>query len=306
MAHVAAPAEATIDVLVLTNDRNRYLLTALSVIDTVDLTVDEPPTTVEGDYDVIVYSNVEAERLLRGNVEAGQAVLEDGGGVAVQAQAVMPDRYGDLSLLDPAGTARNPVLARPAADELTRDISFPPPEEYRTGSLREGRTLVGTQAGTPLIATAQRDAGRLLYYGYIEDRSTFKFNYQYPVFWKRAVHFLAGRDPLPALNRETGSRLQFANETAVETPAGPVRTTSLTMDRAGFYRVGNRRLGASLYSQAESAVDAEPLEDRRSAGEVPAREEQRQVPRPIAGLVALGALAVALGEVAYLRRRGDL
>jgi len=306
VAYVAAPPDAAVDVLVLTNDRNRYLVTALSVVDTVDLTVQEPPTPVQDDYDVIVYSNVRAERLIGGNVEAGRETIENGGGVAVQAEASMPARYGDLSLLDPTGTAANPSLASPATSDLTRGIDFPPPEEYRTGDLREGRALLETRDGTPILATAQRSAGRLLYYGYMEDRSTFKFNFQYPVFWKRAVHYLAGRDPLPELNRETGGRLEFRNETTVQTPAGPVAGTAVPLDRTGFYVVGDRRLGVSLYSERESQVDAESLDARRDAGEVPSRTEDRRVPRPLTGLVVLAALAVVLVEVAYLRKRGDL
>ena len=306
VASVAAPAETTVDVLVLTNDRNRYLTTALSVVDTVDLTVQEPPLPVQDEYDVIVYSNVRAERLLGGNVEAGRETIERGGGVAVQAQPAMPDRYGDLSLLAPAGTAANPSLSAPATSDLTRGIDFPPPEEYRTGSLREGRPILETRDGTPILATAQRSGGRLLYYGYMADHSTFKFNYQYPVFWKRAVHFLAGRDPLPELTRATGGRLEFDNETTVGTPSGAVTGTAVPLDRTGFYAVGDRRIGVSLYSERESQVDAQSLDARRDAGTVPARTEDRRVPRPLTGLVALAALAVLLVEVAYLRRRGDL
>ncbi|WP_423751414.1 DUF7408 domain-containing protein [Salinirarus marinus] len=305
-AYISAPPDATVDVLLLTNDRNRYLTAALSVIDAVSLTVESPPTAIEGDYDVIVYSNLRNERLLRGNVETGRDTIENGGGVAIQAQTDMPDKYGDLSLLSPSGTATSPTLSPAASDDLTRGINFPPPEQYLTGSFREGRSLVQTQDGTPLLATSQRGGGRVLYYGFIEEFSTFKHNYQYPVFWKRAVYYLAGRDPLSELNRETGSRLQFDDETTVERPDGSVTTTTLALDRTGFYEVGNRRLGVSLYSDRESSVNARPLSTRRDAGGIPAREEERQVPRPLSGLVALAALAVALGEVAYLRARGDL
>jgi hypothetical protein len=218
----------------------------------------------------------------------------------------MPDRYGDLSLLAPAGTAANPSLSAPAASDLTRGIDFPPPEEYRTGDLREGRAILETRDGTPILATSRRSGGRLLYYGYMADHSTFKFNYQYPVFWKRAVHFLAGRDPLPELSRATGSRLEFDNETTVGTPSGPVTGTAVPLDRTGFYAVGDRRIGVSLYSERESQVDAQSLDARRDTGSVPARTEDRRVPRPLTGLVALAALAIVLVEVAYLRRRGDL
>jgi hypothetical protein len=304
---LAAPEDATIDVLLLTNDRNRFLATALSVIPEVELTVDEPPTTVDGsDYDVIVYSNLEPSRLLQGNVEAGRDVLEAGGGVAIQAQTDLPDRYGDLLLVEPSGIEQAPSIRRTAEDPLTREITFSPPEAYVAGPLREGRSLVETGDGSPLIATAQRGSGRILYYGYIEQSSSFKFNFQYPVFWKRAVFYLAGRDTLPELNRAAGDRLQFDAETTIETPGGVVTATAVTLDRTGYYRVGSRRIGVSLLSEPESAVAATPLEERTDQGGVPAREESRLVPQPVTEFFVGAALLVTLVELAYLRRRGDL
>jgi hypothetical protein len=305
-AYLAAPSDPTVDVLLLTNDRNRYLTTALSVVDEVRLTVDQPPTTVEGDYDVILYSNLDSERLLRGNVEAGRDLLDAGGGVGVLAQSSPPALLGDLLLLSPSGVGANPSLGPVATDDLTRGVDFPPPERYLRGSLDAGTALVQTRNGTPLVATQQRGPGRVLYYGYVVNDDPFRFNYQYPVFWKRATFYLAGRDPLPTLNRETGSRLQFANETRVGTPDGTVSARVVPLDRTGFYATETRRIGVSLYSEAESDVAAEPLESRSDDTGVTTREEERQVPRPLTPFVALAALLVAVGEVAYLRRRGDL
>jgi len=305
-AYLAAPSDPTVDVLLLTNDRNRYLTTALSVVDEVRLTVDQPPTTVEGDYDVILYSNLNPERLLRGNVEAGRDLLDAGGGVGVLAQSSPPALLGDLLLLSPSGVGANPSLGRVATDDLTRGIDFPPPERYLRGSLDAGTVLVQTRNGTPVVATQQRGPGRVLYYGYVVNDDPFRFNYQYPVFWKRATFYLAGRDPLPTLNRETGGRLQFANETRVGTPDGTVSARVVPLDRTGFYATETRRIGVSLYSEAESDVAAEPLEERSDDDGVTTREEERRVPRPLTPFVALAALLVAVGEIAYLRRRGDL
>jgi len=234
-------------------------------------------------------------------------VVESGGGVGVLAQASPPDTYGALLLLSPTGVGSNPSVGPVANDELTRGIDFPPPENYLQGSLRSGTALVGTGDGTPLVATQRRGAGRVLYYGYVADADPFRFNYQYPVFWKRAVFYLAGRESLDALNREAGSRLRFENATAVQTPDGSVSARTVPLDRTGFYAVGeDRRIGVSLYSAAESDVAATSLDERTEETGVREREEERQVPRPLTPLIALAALLAAVGEVAYLRRRGDL
>jgi hypothetical protein len=302
---LAAPEDPTVDVLVLTNDRNQYLTTALSVVDTVELTVENPPTTIDDDYDVIIYSNINSESLLPGNVESGRELLADGGGVAIQAQENLPERYGDLLLLEPSGVHSGSSVRTTGQSELTRGIDFQQPDEYISGSLREGQSLVEFRDGSPLIATAERGPGRLLYYGYIEDSSSFKFNYQYPVFWKRAAFQLAGREPLSALNYATGQTARFQT-TTVSGPDGSVSGSAVTLRLAGFYGTDNRQVSASLLDEAESDTVAEPLEARPGTVGDFTREEQRTVPRPLTEFLALGALVVLLLEVGYLYRRGDL
>lgn len=303
---VAAPEDGTVEVLLLTNDRNRYLVAALSVIDAVDLTVESPPTAVDGEYDVVIYSNVEPGRLLRGNVEAGRDAIDRGGGVAIQAQEEFPERYGDLLLVEPETVRQAPTVHRVADDPLTRGIDFQPPDEYVAGGLASGRHLVELNDGTPLLAADERGDGRVLYYGYLEDRSSFKYNYRYPVFWKRAVFHLAGRESLTSLNHETGERLSFGTERTVETPDGRATGTSVALSSAGVYAVGDRRVSAGLLSASESAVAADPLDARDDAPAVQTSEEQRRVPRPLTGYVALAALGAVVLELGYLRRRGDL
>ncbi|MFB6223092.1 MAG: BatA domain-containing protein [Haloarcula sp.] len=303
--YIAAPEDRAVDVLVLTNDRNQYLTTALSVADRINVTVKQPPTTIENGYDVILYSNVDPSSLLPGNVESGRDVVDDGGGVAVLAQNDLPERYNDLLLIEPGKTKTSATGIRAEQTRLTSGIDFQPPDEYIAGSLRSGSAHVRLNDGTPLIATAERNGGRVLYYGYIEGQSTFKFNYQYPVFWKRAVYYLADRDPLPSLNHATGQPVRFGN-TTVAGPAGPVSGESVTVQRAGFYRSESRQVSASLLDESESNTAVEPLTERSGTAGNLTRTEQRSVPRPLTEFLALAGVLLVVGEVGYLRRRGDL
>jgi len=304
-AYIAAPSDPTVDVLVVTNDENRFLTAAFEVNDQIDLTVESPPTTLEPDFDVVVYSNVDPDSLLPGNVETGRDVLADNGGVAIQAQETMPDQYGDLTLVESTGLAQAPTVHRTAETDITQGIDFQAPDAYLAGSLRAGETLVELNDGSPLIATDRQGGGRVLYYGYIEERSSFKFNYQYPVFWKRAAFHLADREPLPALNRQTGDTVRFDAET-VEGPSGQLGGPSVELREAGFYATERRQRSATLLSESESAVDVEPLTDRGGTIGNVTREERRTVPRPLTEFAVLAALGVVLLEIGYLRRRGDL
>ena len=303
-APVVAPADPTVDVLLLTNDRNRYLATALDVVDVVDLTVERPPVALDGSYDVVIYSNVRADRLLATNVNTGRDTLEAGGGVAIQAQEEFPE-YGDLLLVEPDGVGSGPTVRGAANEPPVTGLSFPPPSQYVRGDLRAGRSLVTMTNETPLIAVDERRGGRLMYYGYLPDASPFQFDVQYPVFWKRAALYLAGRRPLAEMNRETGVRLTFQNETTVRTPGGEVRGSSVVLERTGVYETPQGRVGVGLYSRAESNVTAPDL----SGGDTTvgsAGTDERPVPRPLTGPVALAALLLVALELAYLRRRGDL
>ncbi|WP_410764945.1 BatA domain-containing protein [Haloferax sp. DFSO60] len=303
--YVAAPEDASVDVLVLTNDENEYLTAALSVIPQVTLTVDNPPTTVSGTYDVIIYSNIDDERFLRGNREAGQDLLADGGGVAIQAQEEMPN-YDNLLLVSPQEMGSNPSLGSVTGHELTREITFPPPNEYVVSNLTDGRALVTATDGSPLLAIAERDAGRLVYYGFLEDGSAFKYNYQYPVFWKRTVFYLAGRSTLTDLNQATGETLRINENQTIETPRGTATGPEVRLDAAGFYQVGDERFAASLLSEPESDIVAEPIEQQEASDSAPVTVEERLVPDPLTEWAALGALGLVIVELGYLRRRGDL
>jgi hypothetical protein len=304
-AFVAAPENPTVDVLVLTNDRNQFLTTALDVSDQVEVSVERPPTTIEAGYDVIVYSNLDPDSLLPGNVESGRDVLAEGGGVAIQAQSEFPSQYGDLLLIDPTGVDPSPTVRDTEETEITRGIDFQPPDEAITGQLQSGRALVELRDGSPLVATDERDDGRVMYYGYIEDQSSFKYNYQYPVFWKRAAFHLAGRQPLPALNHETGDTVRFGVDT-VEGPSGPISGRAADLGAAGLYTTGNARHSASLLDESESSVGVEPLTERSDAVGETTREETRTIPRPLTEFFAIAVIGAALLEIGYLRRRGDL
>ncbi|WP_411963177.1 vWA domain-containing protein [Haloferax sp. YSMS24] len=303
--YVAAPEDESIDVLVLTNDENRYLTAALSVIPEVSLTVDSPPTSVPGSYDVIIYSNLDPDRLLVSNVDAGQDLLEDGGGVAIQVQDDPPD-YDSLLLVAPDRIGTNPTIRSVADHDITRGISFPPPTEYVEGELREGTSLVTANDGTSLVAISERDSGRIVYYGFIEEQSAFKFNYQYPVFWKRTVFYLAGRSTLTELNRPTGGTLSVGPNQTIETPTGQATGPEVRLTDAGFYRVGDERYAASLLSESESDVVAPSLTGEDTPDSFPTRVEERLVPDALTEWVVFVALAVTFVELAYLRRRGDL
>ncbi len=301
---IATPREPRIDILVLTNNENQFLTTALSVINEVDLTVEEPPTTITAEYDVIVFSNVNPERLLQGNIQAARETLERGGGVVIQAQPDIDQiEFGELLLVEPSGLGQGTSVSA-TADPLTDGIAFSPPEEYLQGDLKTGRTLVSV-GNSPLIATASLRNGRVLYYGYIEAASGFKYNYRYPVFWQQTIRHLTGRQTLRQLNRQTGTRLSFPSPRMIEGPTGTRETTSVRFDQVGHYQVGEQEYAAALVSESESNVTA-PNRLGASGRNLSRETEERQVPQDLSHFAVIGGLLFLFLELVVLRRRGDL
>lgn len=306
--HVAGPDARTVRVLLVTNNprRDRFIRAALSVPETVDATVAEPPTAVDAEYDVVVFGTVDRTRLLESTRETAARITREGGGTVIVAQDRLGEvGYGPLLPVEPTGRTERPTL-RSRTDRLTRGISFPPPEAAPTAVLKNGSSAVVTADGSPLLARGRLGQGRTLYYGYLPDESEFQFNYQYPVLWKRLVFEAAGRAPLDETNRRTGGRLSVANGTTVVGPDGE-RTVdgAVRLDAAGHYRAGDRRVSASLLDDAESNVSAPALQSGPDgiAGE---REETVERPLDLSPGVALVAVGAVLVEVALLRRRGDL
>jgi hypothetical protein len=139
----------------------------------------------------------------------------------------------------------------------------------------------------------------------MEQYSSFKFDSQYPVFWKRAAFYLADRPTLSAINHATGETGRFGSGT-VESPDGDTAESPVSLRMAGFYTADGQREAASLLDERESDTNVEPLEDRNSVAGSLVETEQRTVPRPLSEYVALAALVVVVLEIGYLRRRGDL
>jgi hypothetical protein len=300
---VAAPADRTVEVLLLSNGPDRRLRTALSVVDRVDLTTKRPPATVTRTYDVVIFGAVTPDRVLGGSVDAARRTLERGGGVVLQARPnVEAAGYGDLLPVDPRGVGTNATLAGDPEAPLVTDLTLPAPRRYLRAERTRGQTLVATGDGSPLLVHAKTGDGTVLYTAYAPEWSTFRYTYTYPVFWKRVVTDLSGRASLSALNRETGTRLPV--EGSVETPSGTANGP-LTLREVGVYRAGDRRYGVALLDRSEAAVDVSPV-DAGPRAVATERTASRTVPRDLTPVaVALAALVVVL-ELAYLRYRGDL
>jgi len=307
VAHVTVPEKQRLRVLLLTNREDRFLRTALSVNPSVELTVARPPAPNVGtDYDVVVFSGVDRSRLLQTTVDKSRDVLESGGGIAIQAQAdVAQLGFGDALPVQPRGVTNTSGIGRVGQDRLTRGFEFPAPDRHLRANVTRGTSLVETDDGSPLLATARRSGGRVLYYGYLPDEPAFRYGYRYPVFWKTATDWLGGRASLSTLNSRTGETFELGNRTTVRTPTGERTGSSILLDAVGLYTAGDQRTSASLLDARESNVTA-PAIDVAPGGRNESATAGFQVRRDLTPVALLLVLVLVLGEIGYLRYRGDV
>jgi len=306
-AYVSVPDQQSVDVLLLANGEERGLRTALEVIPTVDVTVQRPPTAIDDTYDVIVIGDVQADRILQSTVTTIQDHVDSGGGLAVRAQDDLGATGLGSTVPVTLGTYRNGTrIETVAEDRLTRGFDFPTPDRHLEATQNRGRTLVETTDGSPLLSTATSGEARVLYTGYLPEQTAFAFSYRYPVFWKRASDWLAGRPPLSSLNRQTGSTLQLGGETTVETPVGSQRASALLLTTAGTYSTDSQTVSASLLDASETNVTAPPVETSDGPTGTNATLGAYPVEQDLTPLAAALVLLFVFGELAFLRHRGDL
>ena len=307
-AYVSGYPDA-LDVLVVTSNENRFLLAAFDSMPEVNYETVEPPVEAfDGtEYDAVVFDSVNAERLLDRTVRSGRDAVNAGGGVVVIAQEELPsleDTYGELLPVDAGEVAPGEGSNVVSDERFVRDIEFPAPREYLRAELTDGRSLVESGSGDPILATADVGNGRTLYYGFMRDQTEFHNSYQYPVFWRDALYHVTSRERLSSMNRQTGERLSFAREATVNTPSGDVTGTSVVMDEAGFYDIGTV-YSASLLDSGESNVTAPDVESTQ-AGQTARQTLEETVPFDLTPYAAIAALVFVLAELGLMRYRGSL
>ncbi|MDZ7687499.1 MAG: BatA domain-containing protein [Halobacteriales archaeon] len=299
----------SIDVLVVTSSEDRFLLAVLDSIPEVNYETAEPPVQAfDGtEYDAVVFDNVNADRLLDRTVRGARDAVNAGGGVVVVAQedlSSIEDSYDDLLPVDVGEVAPGEGVNVVSDERFVRNVEFPAPRQYLGAELTDGRSLVESGSGDPLLATADVGNGRALYYGFMRGETEFHNSYQFPIFWRDALYHVTSRERLSSMNRQTGDRLSFAREATVGTPDGDVTGTSVVMDSAGFYDTGTV-YSASLLDAAESNVSAVDVE-RTEAGETASRTLEETVPFDLTPYTAIAALVFVLAELVLMRYRGGL
>ncbi len=310
-AYISLQQNASARLLLITNNRSRFLYTALSLLPGLKADVAEPPVLPALDYDVFVFHNIESDKLLPGAVKEIAERVEKGSSAVIAAQKGLESiDYRDLIDLK-AGRVKKPSPVIRKESRITEDIDFGRVNEYYSLTLPNSTEIayVGEGNGTvPVVAFIAKGAGTILYYGIDEGVSSFHYELLYPVFWKRVIEQMAGRLDEQQLNMKTGTILALEGFREVLHPDGErTRSKSLVLDEAGTYTIlpEGRKIAANLAQEIESAVSSAFASDETQRL-LSSSVQERAAKVEVTQAVSLVLLLLLFAELLILKYRGDV
>ncbi len=294
--------------LLITNSDASYLMAALKSSPNVELTVAFPPVVKGFGYDVIILHNASSQLMLPGFYREISRAVANGTGLVVAAQDSLPAYAKQFGMPIEVGGIGNASKASVRVENyLTKGIDFGVVAKYRAVKPKDELTpLVVADDGSPLLGTYSSGSGLVVYYGLLDDFSTFKSSYSYPIFWDNLMSYLTRGEDLASFNVQTG-KVELISEQQVETPSGKIETSRLFLDEAGFYTFGGRTVAANLASEEESDIGAmEAFDVISDDSRLLAQEIKAQSEIVLERKLMLAALALLLAELLLIKMRGDL
>lgn len=280
-AYISVPPEKKFEVLLISDAGNPHLAKALELISFTQVRQEQPPVS---DLEADVYVMGRAESIGPDTVEEIEKQVNEGASLVLFGQDGLKGKGFD-SVPGSLGEQR----------EVSVEILEPRRMNVGTTQVRSLNISVGESLSNPSEALVKRDYGKgemLLYNIHDED---FRYDFLYPVFWKETMAELTDRPSLQQLNIKTGEDI---SETWVKPPGGSKVNREVTAGKAGFYNTSTEVYAANLESEDES--DTEKPDVQREQVTEEATE------RTFRTMIALLLAGIAVAELLYLRRNGDI
>jgi hypothetical protein len=306
MLHVSGPPQKQIRVLLITNDKSRFLESALTSSPLIDLAVAEPPIIPKDGYDIYVLSNLKKSEVLPGTFPDLLERAKQGAGVIIELQdGIGTFNWGDLMPAEFTGEGNGTAVIIDQQTTITRDIEFGNLKWYVKARPTPGAmSLASTTDNSTVLALKSVGAGAVVYMG-IPETSDFKIQPDYPIFWQRLLKILAKRQDVLDLNKKTGDSIQVPTGAVLEGPMGSVQGPVVTLERSGVYTLGDRQIAVNFLNAAESAlVKHDIAAAAQDAGSLSQLKEERQL--YLENWLLIIAAVFLVIELMFLKVRGDI
>ncbi|HIH38849.1 BatA and WFA domain-containing protein [Candidatus Woesearchaeota archaeon] len=293
--YVSGPQKNKIKVLLISNEPNSHLQSALEASPEVQLEVAEPPILPAFHYDIIILDNVDEEYLLPNLFYDLKQSISNSTHLIINAhdtsflinhQGLLPvdmkariNTSSEIIVQEGVPSFVEPLVT---SNTILREYYGVVPKDNDT------RVLVREKAGqNPILAERTFNGGKIVYYGIMPEHADFKLAPEYPIFWNQLVNYLVDLDDPSTNNLKIEGR--------------PL------IDNTGFYEERGRTYAVNLLNEKESAViGTRETTSGREAGESSKEAEQKLVKVDYTNYFLLAAILFMFFELWLIKRRGDL
>ncbi len=325
VAHVATPPKIKNSVLLITNEKSSNIEHALEAAKDIELDVVNPPVLTINTrkqkvdpykHDVIIVYKInnvnKREGILPGTFDEIENYVEKGGNLIIAVQDDIKDiNMKSLPVVELKSKINKPTkVCVETINQITKQFEkercFTTTASYFGAETRKGTiTFASADDKTPLVVYGEKQAGKVVFYGILDETSDFKTLPSYPIFWNSLINFMAGAEDIKDFNFKTG-KIATVNEQKVKTPSSSLTTSKVLMDEVGIYEFDNKKFAVNLLDEKESDINIaskiEGKKEREKLLERQSKEHDFNLEFAILGLVFL----LMLAEFIYIKMRGDI
>lgn len=313
--HVYAPVKKKVRILLITNKEKTYILPALNAYKSAwnseaEIDIGNPPKIPAIDHDIIILDEVDAGKLPSASIDKIEnMVKKKGAGLIVVAHEKLK-KIGLKELL-PVELDKTVETASKAANlhavsEITKDVSIPEIRKHLKARLKPGAlALAVADDNSTILAIREYGSGNVIYYGIMDDFSSFKLEVSYPLFWQQAIDYLIKAESIENMNYRIGEKMIFDEKRIVVLPSGKSSSLdTLEFNDVGEYDISGRKSYVNLFSSKESSINRIKQDAGSRQYELEMAEEKSK--KRLVNLLICAILAVLFAELLYVKIRGDL
>jgi hypothetical protein len=315
-AYISMPEEASMNILMIANENEPFLETALNLISKVSINIQRPPIINFGEPNLIILGKINKDLIIPGDIRKIKSMVEEQG---IPLIILAQDNILDLDLGDLIPfeiIRREPVIGNELVIPTRPGLYLTPSEIQfgQVGKFYQSRNIddIITYAHVstnkyPIIAMYTYGSGRVLYYGIFDEYSEFKSDIYYPVFWKRALDLLIGGKSIGEINKKTGYMQVLNDNAVVRTPEGMRTGRIITLDYSGFYNFNDFTIAANLLNEEEQRLNRPEINLERSNLNYQMEKSVRSTKnKELSYLFILLATLFLIFELLYIKFRGDV
>lgn len=313
-AWTSTPTKNDLKVLVITNNQKEFENSNFKVA--ADLISKNYPLNINFEYaippkipdlkhDLYIIYEVNPEYILPGYIkEINEKVSQGAASVIFSQEKLFQISFGEL--LPATFVAQGDRKSITGENTiLTRGIEFGQASTYLKVASKENSIILAKAEDDPVIIMKKNGKGNSLYYGLFDDKSTFKNDPSYPVFWRKIMDFLTNRPDTSTLNLRTGTLISLSREQTIKLPDNSkIKTNVLRLEQAGPYVLEDRIIVANLISDKESDLKVE--EEVLTLEKVESEKSEEEVATELTKTVVWIAIIMLFLELLYIKFRGDL